>query len=70
MANKKCDFCLNILKANDGCFNVNEIVIDKNPGIIKLKDVLLDLFFCEVGIKIGLKELDTTSNSLTTDFSA
>lgn len=49
MTNKKCDFCLNKLKNNEG-FNINEIVIDKNPGIIKLKDVLLDLFFCEVGI--------------------
>lgn len=44
---RKCDFCLNKLKANEG-LNVKEIVIDKNPGIIKLTDVLLDLFFCEV----------------------
>ena len=44
---KKCDFCLNKLKADEG-FNVKEIVIDKNPGIIKLSDVLLDLFFCDV----------------------
>lgn len=62
MANKKCDFCLNILKANDGCFNVNEIVIDKNPGIIKLKDVLLDLFFCELDVSSICSEcMDTVS---------
>ncbi|XP_070494104.1 uncharacterized protein [Chironomus tepperi] len=46
---KTCDFCLNKLKANEG-FNVKEVVIDKNPGIIKLSDVLLDLFFCELNV--------------------
>lgn len=43
----KCGFCENKLKANEG-YNVKEVVIDKSPGIIKLTDVLLDLYLCEV----------------------
>lgn len=42
-----CSFCNAKLKTSEG-YDVKGVVIDQNPGIIKLTDVLLDLYFCEV----------------------